>query len=84
MRETITYRYIDYVIEERKDNRIQISSIRPYDLQEYHYAIQNTQDEWIICRNGERINYIWGKTYQDIIEQIYEYDKDLTSKIDKS
>ena len=74
------YSYRKYNTSIREDGRIQISSLHPYDEQEYHYAIGNK-----IYRNGKYVETIKESEehfidgLDEIILRLIELDRPLKS-----
>ena len=76
------YSYSKYNTSIREDGRIQITSLHPYDEQEYHYAIGNK-----IYRNGKYVETIKESEehfidgLDEIILRLIELDRPLKSII---
>lgn len=69
-----------------RTNTESVHSIHPYDFTEYHWARRSPLNGyWFIYRSGKAVaTYKKERTAENIAELLYQYDRDLKPRIDRT
>lgn len=76
-----------YTMTERKDGRYQITSMHPYDLTDYSYAIsknKNIDDSWTVNDPADKRNNVLASDWNSALQIMKRLDDTKEPNIDRS